>query len=37
VLAFATIYEWQLERSPQLLAGQIMPGASASTGFACPP
>lgn len=37
VLAFATIYEWQLERSPRLLTGQILPGAGPSAGFACPP
>jgi soluble lytic murein transglycosylase len=37
VLAFATIYEWQLERQPQLLAGQILPGRAAAAGFACPP
>lgn len=37
VLAFATIYEWQLERQPKLLTGQIMPGAAAAAGFACPP
>jgi soluble lytic murein transglycosylase len=37
VLAFATIYEWQLERRPQLLTGEITPGAGPATGFACPP
>lgn len=37
VLAFATIYEWQLERQPQLLTGQIIPGAGPAAGFACPP
>lgn len=37
VLAFATIYEWQLERQPELLTGQILPGAGPSAGFACPP
>lgn len=37
VLAFATIYEWQLERRPRLLTGQIMPGAGPADGFACPP
>lgn len=37
VLAFATIYEWQLERRPRLLTGQIIPGAGTAAGFACPP
>lgn len=37
VLAFATIYEWQLERRPELLTGQILPGAGPAAGFACPP
>lgn len=37
VLAFATIYEWQLERQPALLSGQIMPGAGPAAGFSCPP
>ena len=37
VLAFATIYEWQLERRPALLTGQILPGAGPAAGFACPP
>jgi len=37
VLAFATIYEWQLERQPQILTGQIIPGGGAAAGFACPP
>lgn len=37
VLAFATIYEWQLERQPQLLTGQIIPGSGPAAGFACPP
>jgi len=39
VLAFATIYEWQLQRSPSLLAKHIgvgaPPGVSASQGFVC--
>ncbi len=37
VLAFATIYEWQLERNPTLLAGQIQPGTEPAAGFVCPP
>jgi soluble lytic murein transglycosylase len=37
VLAFATIYEWQLERRPHLLSGQIIPGSGPAAGFACPP
>ncbi|WP_181918419.1 MULTISPECIES: transglycosylase SLT domain-containing protein [unclassified Wenzhouxiangella] len=37
VLAFATIYEWQLERQPQLLIGQVMPGSGPAAGFACSP
>ncbi|MDZ7791781.1 MAG: transglycosylase SLT domain-containing protein [Xanthomonadales bacterium] len=37
VLAFATIYEWQLERRPELLTGQILPGAGPAAGFSCPP
>ncbi|NEZ04423.1 transglycosylase SLT domain-containing protein [Wenzhouxiangella sp. XN201] len=37
VLAFATIYEWQLERQPGLLPGQVLPGQPAPSGFACPP
>jgi len=36
VLAFATIYEWQLQRSPRLLAAQIAPQAGA-VAFACAP
>jgi len=36
VLAFATIYEWQLGRSPQVLAEHIVQTpAPAPTGFAC--
>jgi len=37
VLAFATIYEWQLERRPKLLTGQIMPASGAAGRFACAP
>jgi len=37
VLAFATIYEWQLERQPQLLSGQITPSRATAAGFTCPP
>lgn len=37
VLAFATIYEWRLERQPQLLAAQLVPDAGSAAGFACPP
>jgi len=37
VLAFATIYEWRLERQPELLTGQILPGAGPASGFVCPP
>jgi len=36
VLAFATIYEWQLQRPPRLLAAQIAPQAGAAA-FACAP
>ncbi len=37
VLAFATIYEWQLGRSPQVLARYLLPGQNASVGeFHCP-
>lgn len=36
VLAFATIYEWQLERGPALLPGQVLPGRPAPSGFDCP-
>lgn len=36
VLAFATIYEWQMERSPEILARYILPGkATTETGFEC--
>ncbi|MFW5815817.1 MAG: transglycosylase SLT domain-containing protein [Wenzhouxiangella sp.] len=36
VLAFATIYEWQLERSPQVLARTILPQrAETASGFRC--
>ncbi|NBB93739.1 MAG: transglycosylase SLT domain-containing protein [Gammaproteobacteria bacterium] len=37
VLAFATIYEWQLERRPELLTGQVFPEGGVAAGFACPP
>ncbi len=38
VLAFATIYEWQLGQSPRVLAEQIGVGrAGASGGFTCAP
>jgi len=36
VLAFATIYEWRLERQPELLADQLVPAAAATAAFACP-
>ncbi|MFU8831637.1 MAG: transglycosylase SLT domain-containing protein [Wenzhouxiangella sp.] len=36
VLAFATIYEWQLQRAPGVLRGNILPGAVMNgQGFAC--
>jgi soluble lytic murein transglycosylase len=37
VLAFATLYEWQLDRQPQLLAREVKPGSGAPGRFACPP
>lgn len=36
VLAFATIYEWQLERSPQVLAEHALGDGDVEVGFACP-
>jgi len=36
VLAFATIYEWQLGRSPGVLTANVRPG-SASPAFSCAP
>jgi len=36
VLAFATIYEWQLQRPPQVLATNILPGrTNAAARFQC--
>lgn len=35
VLAFATIYEWQLGRAPALLADSLLDGTSATFAFAC--
>ena len=37
VLTFATLYEWQLRRPPQVLAEHVLPGiAPANQQFACP-
>lgn len=36
VLAFATIYEWQLEREPAVLAAHVLGDGSNAPGFACP-
>lgn len=36
VLAFATIYEWQLERSPRVLAEHAIGEGDVEVGFACP-
>lgn len=35
VLAFATIYEWQLERAPIVLAESVLGAPAADPGFAC--
>ena len=36
VLAFATIYEWLMQRPPQVLAANILPGrANGTAGFQC--
>jgi len=35
VLAFATVYEWQLGKTPSVLAENILPQAPAETAFAC--
>ncbi|MCC5794017.1 MAG: lytic transglycosylase domain-containing protein [Chromatiales bacterium] len=36
VLAFATIYEWLIERQPQVLAANILPGrVNGQAGFQC--
>ncbi|MGY6553556.1 MAG: transglycosylase SLT domain-containing protein [Wenzhouxiangella sp.] len=36
VLAFATIYEWLMQRPPQVLAANILPArANGATGFQC--
>jgi soluble lytic murein transglycosylase len=36
VLAFATIYEWQLNHPPMLLAESVLGAPAANTSFACP-
>jgi soluble lytic murein transglycosylase len=36
VLAFATVYEWQLGRSPELLARHVLGQPPSATAFACP-
>jgi len=36
VLAFATIYEWQLDQSPSVLADNVLEQAPEKTSFACP-
>lgn len=36
VLAFATVYEWQLQRSPALLARHVLGPNAAPGRFACP-
>jgi len=36
VLAFATVYEWQLGRSPEVLARHVLGRSQSDAAFACP-